>query len=89
MLRISRSGLTRRRYWDLPLGGEVAPVNEEEAIEEFRRLFYEAVRLRLHGDVEVGAYVSGGLDSTAVASTAAESVGGRSKPLRWSLRTKS
>jgi asparagine synthase (glutamine-hydrolysing) len=76
MLRISRSAVTRRRYWDLPLGGEVAPVNDEEAIEEFRRLFYEAVRLRLHGDVEVGAYVSGGLDSTAVASVAAE-VSGR------------
>jgi len=76
MLRISRSAVTRRRYWDLPLGGEVAPASEEEAIEEFRRLFYEAVRLRLHGDVEVGAYVSGGLDSTSVASVAAE-VSGR------------
>ena len=76
MLRISRSAVTRRRYWDLPLGGEVAPASEEEAIEEFRRLFYEAVRLRLHGDVEVGAYVSGGLDSTSVAATAAE-VSGR------------
>jgi len=76
MLRLTRSGVTRHRYWDLPLGGEVKPVNEEEAIEEFRRLFYEAVRLRLHGDVEVGAYVSGGLDSTSVASVAAE-VSGR------------
>jgi asparagine synthase (glutamine-hydrolysing) len=76
MLRISRSAVTRRRYWDLPLGGEVAPASDEEAIEEFRRLFYEAVRLRLHGDVEVGAYVSGGLDSTSVAATAAE-VSGR------------
>jgi asparagine synthase (glutamine-hydrolysing) len=79
MLRISRSGVTRRRYWDLPLGGEVTPANDEEAIEEFRRLFDEAVRLRLHGDVEVGAYVSGGLDSTAVASTAAEFSGRRVK----------
>ena len=60
----------------MPLDGEVAPANDEEAIEEFRRLFYEAVRLRLHGDVEVGAYVSGGLDSTSVASAAAE-VSGR------------
>ncbi len=76
MLRISRSAVTLHRYWDLPLDGEVAHANEEEAIEEFRRLFYEAVRLRLHGDVEVGAYVSGGLDSTSVAATAAQ-IGGR------------
>jgi asparagine synthase (glutamine-hydrolysing) len=76
MLRISRSGVTRRRYWDLRLAREVVPASEEEAVEEFGRLFYEAVRLRLHGDVEVGAYVSGGLDSTSVAAVAAE-VSGR------------
>ncbi len=72
MLRISRSTITGRRYWDLPLDGQTVPGTEEEAIEEFRRLFHEAVRLRLHGDVEVGAYVSGGLDSTSVAATAAD-----------------
>jgi asparagine synthase (glutamine-hydrolysing) len=73
MLRVSRSGIAHRRYWDLPIALEpTARIDELEAIEEFRRLFEESVRLRLHGDVEVGAYVSGGLDSMAVASTAAE-----------------
>lgn len=72
MLRVSRSGVQRLRYWDLPVVEEPLRVSEEEAIEEFRRLFYESVRLRLHGDVEVGAYVSGGLDSSAVAAVAAE-----------------
>jgi asparagine synthase (glutamine-hydrolysing) len=76
MLRVSRSGVQRLRYWDLPIGGEPTRIGEGEAVEEFRRLFYESVRLRLHGDVEVGAYVSGGLDSSAVATVAAE-VSGR------------
>lgn len=61
MLRVSRSGITRHRYWDLPIAQEpTARIAEPEAVEEFRRLFEESVRLRLHGDVEVGAYVSGG-----------------------------
>ena len=90
MLRISRSAVTRRRYWDLPLGGEVAPASDEEAIEEFQsglplRSF---VRLRLHGDVEVGAYVSGGLDSTSVAATAAEISGPQVKAFTVDLTTK-
>jgi asparagine synthase (glutamine-hydrolysing) len=74
MLRVSRSGVVQQRYWDLPLAdGASGGIDEGEAVEEFRRLFEESVRIRLHGDVEVGAYVSGGLDSMAVASAAAES----------------
>ena len=80
LLRVSRSGVTRHCYWDLPVDSEpVVRIDEVEAVEEFRRLFEEAVQIRLHGDVEVGAYVSGGLDSMAVAVTAAESSGRKLK----------
>src|SRR5438552_3050120 len=74
LLRVSASGVSHRRYWDLPIDTERSGrIEEGEAVEEFRRLFNESVRLRLQGDVEVGAYVSGGLDSMAVASAAAQS----------------
>ena len=80
ILRASRSGVTRQRYWDLPVAAEpAARIEEGEAVTEFRRLFEDAVKIRLHGDVEVGAYVSGGLDSMAVASAAAESSGRKLK----------
>ena len=41
---------------------------EREFVEEFRRLFAEAVDLRLQGDQAPRVYLSGGLDSTAVAT---------------------
>ena len=88
--RISRSGVTRLRYWDSPLGGEVAPANDEEAIEEFRRLFYEAVRLRVawRRRSRGRCLRRSGFDDRS-RRPRPKSAGGRSKPLRWSLRTKS
>lgn len=57
--------LVVRRYWELQIQPEVE-MSQEEAIEEFRARFDEAVRLRLRSDVPVGFSLSGGLDSSAI-----------------------
>jgi asparagine synthase (glutamine-hydrolysing) len=59
-----------RRYWELRVDPE-HDVDVESAIEEFRSLFANAVRLRLRSDVPVGVCLSGGLDSSAILSQAA------------------
>ena len=65
-------GMTERRYWDPPRS--VVPVGEGEAIARVRELFDAAVRKRLVADVPLGAFLSGGIDSSAlVASMAAQS----------------
>ncbi|MDI3308941.1 MAG: asparagine synthase (glutamine-hydrolyzing) [Acetobacteraceae bacterium] len=59
-----------RRYWRLefPRRGEQAPDAREDAVaEELRELLTDAIRIRLRADVPVGAYLSGGLDSSIVA----------------------
>ena len=48
------------------------PFSPDEAIDAVRNRFREAVRLRLRSDVPVGAFLSGGIDSTLVASTIRE-----------------
>ncbi len=46
-------------------------LEEQECVEELTRLFEQAVNRQLVSDVEIGSYLSGGLDSSAVTSLAA------------------
>jgi asparagine synthase (glutamine-hydrolysing) len=57
------------RYWDWQFPQRaVARKTEAEYAEELRELLIDAVRLQLRADVPVGAYLSGGLDSSIITS---------------------
>ncbi|MDP6525629.1 MAG: asparagine synthase (glutamine-hydrolyzing) [Kiritimatiellia bacterium] len=57
------------RYWDLP--EPRADVALSTAVEEFRSLLRESVEKQLVADVEVGAFLSGGLDSSTIVAVGA------------------
>ncbi len=59
-----------QNYWEIPVRPDPA-VDEATWCREIRRRFDEAVRLRLVSDVPLGCFLSGGIDSTAVVTTAA------------------
>ncbi|MGB9205366.1 MAG: asparagine synthase (glutamine-hydrolyzing) [Terriglobales bacterium] len=67
------AGLRTWRYWQPriePNGPK--PPSREDAIESVRARVLESVRLRLRSDVPVGAFLSGGVDSTYIASAIRE-----------------
>ena len=70
LLTIDRSGrIEERRYWEIPFAEAAwSSASELELAEQLRELLVDATRLRLRADVPVGAYLSGGLDSSAITS---------------------
>jgi asparagine synthase (glutamine-hydrolysing) len=78
-LAVDRNGLRVRRYWSLsfPESGDIFPDEKEELAAKLRELLFDATRIRLRSDVPVGAYLSGGIDSTVTTALAASIVGDR------------
>jgi asparagine synthase (glutamine-hydrolysing) len=60
----NRKGLSIERFWELNFR-EHSTLSLNDAIDRFHELFSDAVRIRLRADVEVAAYLSGGIDSSA------------------------
>jgi len=59
------------RYWDFRFREPTAPVDGAAYREELDRLFRQAVGRQLVSDVEIGSYLSGGIDSGAITAVAA------------------
>lgn len=68
-------------YWALDPTYELPPASDEAYTEQFRALFFEAVRCRLRSAYPVGTILSGGLDSAAVTCVADELKSGSDLPL--------
>jgi asparagine synthase (glutamine-hydrolysing) len=67
-----KGGCATHKYWDLPLSDyPIGYKTEEEYAEELRAIIDRAVRTRLVADVPVAVFLSGGIDSSFVAASAA------------------
>jgi asparagine synthase (glutamine-hydrolysing) len=64
------------RYWTLPARANPKPIPVADAVSRVREALDEAVREALVADVPVGAYLSGGVDSSLITALAARARGG-------------
>ncbi len=71
----------QERYWALDPEKETMLDSDEAYIERFRELFKEAVRCRMRSATPMASMMSGGLDSTSVACTAAQQLQGTDRQL--------
>ena len=61
--------LAIRRYWDVDFSKDEAAARDDQTyIKQWSDLFRESVRLRLMADVPLGMFLSGGIDSSAIAA---------------------
>jgi asparagine synthase (glutamine-hydrolysing) len=67
----AEDGFSRRRYWQLPAPASATPGSFEDEAASLRERLTAAVQRHLMSDVPLGVFLSGGLDSSALAAIAA------------------
>lgn len=77
-LRMKHGEISITPYWDLDFSGtDPSGFDLKEAVERVRELLDDAVASRLVSDVPLGAFLSGGLDSSAIVAMMRRHVSGR------------
>jgi len=73
-IRFGDLGQQTFRYWD-PASFTIEPRSPRDAVAELQRLFENAVTKQVMSDVPVGVFISGGLDSSLLATLASRAIG--------------
>ncbi len=70
LISVENGKVRKKNYWDFtfPENNQYDPMGIQQQTEQLHDLMVDAVRIRLRSDVPVGAYLSGGLDSSIIAS---------------------
>ncbi len=68
---VEKGGMRCEQYWDVPQT-VIEDRSEEEWIERVREKLLESVRIRLVSDVPLGAFLSGGIDSSSIVAAMAQ-----------------
>lgn len=66
-LHFNGQNLTISKYWSYP--SKQAIISKSEAVEKFKELFDDSLKLHVRSDVPIGATLSGGIDSSSIVSS--------------------
>jgi asparagine synthase (glutamine-hydrolysing) len=72
-LKFNKPLLKYTQYWDYDFREPAEPASDKEYQEELNRIFQQAVNRQLVADVELGSYLSGGMDSGSITAITAKS----------------
>ena len=72
-INIESGKITKTKYWSIPTGTQDFSMTEKKAVTLLEEALYTSIKYRLHADVEVGTFMSGGIDSTTISAIASKS----------------
>jgi asparagine synthase (glutamine-hydrolysing) len=75
----ARTGIRTRQYWQVPQEAPATHQSFDSAADALREQLFAAVQRHLMSDVPLGVFLSGGIDSTALAAIASKLMPGRLK----------
>jgi asparagine synthase (glutamine-hydrolysing) len=88
-MRINPEGTLQKRYWNVAATSVDFDFSDEAGVRKrIRQLLLQSIERRLVSDVPVGAFLSGGIDSSAVAGLMAEAGSGRPNTFNISFEEK-
>lgn len=70
-ISLGNRDISKEEYWDFDFREVEKHQSFDESVEELNRLFCQAVQRQLVSDVEIGSYLSGGIDSGSITAIAA------------------
>jgi len=71
-LDITTGKLTKTKYWQIPTNTQDFSLTEKKAASLLEEALYKSIKYRLKADVEVGTFMSGGIDSTTISAIASK-----------------
>ena len=71
-INLNNNTFVKKQYWELPVNTQDFSLTEKKSIKIIEEGLFNAVNYRLKADVEVGTFMSGGIDSTTIAVMASK-----------------
>jgi len=71
-LNVTTGKFFSTQYWHIPTGTQNLNMSETKATNLLEEALYKSIKYRLNADVEVGTFMSGGIDSTTISAIASK-----------------
>jgi len=71
-INLNSGSISTTRYWDIPTAVQDFSITEKKAAQLLEETLYKSIKYRLQADVEVGTFMSGGIDSTTISAIASK-----------------